>query len=293
MAGGKKVHSSHKHVTKTKGHPGVWAFLTVLTFPIVLVATDIMGFPGLLPFVYAALATLGILMLEALVRGRLWPFEPEFEKVIGEPELPLRLLIFLAALVLVLESFVIFVAIINRGFDTVLLQLITTKECAAAYDTNAVSLCEHLTGSSSINLPKTKTLDPAGFAVRQASGKQWFPAATLVTCASRAVFSDLGGTSGIRREIDLVSCTDWRLDGAVFHANSSTIRFTATRLSLGDDGFFRVDAWSDDPTNQNWTSAMGDLATTTREKVNSIADVTSLQVILEAEALGKAQQELQ
>lgn len=135
MKGGKR---------KNNGHPEVWAVLTILTFPIVLVATDVLDFEGLWPFLLALSATFIVILLEALVRGKLWIFEKGFIDHISHPELPARIIIFVGATLLILETALIFSVATNRRFDKTLLGIVLRKSCSAKYDPSSAALCDFL-----------------------------------------------------------------------------------------------------------------------------------------------------
>ncbi len=112
-------------------HSTLWAFLTIIAFPIVLISADILDVSGILPFIFAIVATLLILTLEVAITGRLWMFEDKFINRIGDPEMHIRLLIFVGAMLLILESALILLAATDRRIDPLLLQMIVNKQCSA------------------------------------------------------------------------------------------------------------------------------------------------------------------
>jgi hypothetical protein len=116
---------------RKKIHSSLWAFLTIITFPVVLVSADILDVRGILPFIFAIVATLFILTLEVAITGRLWMFEDKFINRIGDPEMHIRLLVFVGAFLLILESALILIAATNRRMDPLLLQMIVNKQCSA------------------------------------------------------------------------------------------------------------------------------------------------------------------
>ena len=85
-------------------HATLWATLTFGVFIVTYILAIVLGAWGFMPFVYGALAMLAILLLEALFRGRLWPFEPYFSRSFGHPEASRRLLIFSGGFLLILET---------------------------------------------------------------------------------------------------------------------------------------------------------------------------------------------
>lgn len=132
---------------RSQGHPRVWAALTLITFPVVLLTADALDVPGLWPFVYALLGTFLIFMLEALVRRRLWPFEMEFSTTFAHPETPYRILLLLGITLLILETVLIIGVATDRRFDDALVRLILHKQCDgySGRDTqNAPEICQLL-----------------------------------------------------------------------------------------------------------------------------------------------------
>ncbi|MEK7655171.1 MAG: hypothetical protein AAB386_00610 [Patescibacteria group bacterium] len=116
---------------RKNNHPTLWAFLTILTFPIVLISADILDVRGALPFIFAIVATLLILTMEVAATGKLWMFEDKFINRIGDPEMHVRLLIFVGAMLLVFESALILLTATDRRMDPLLLQMIVNKQCSA------------------------------------------------------------------------------------------------------------------------------------------------------------------
>ncbi len=128
------------------GHPSIWAVLTLLAFPIVLVTTNMLGVQGLRPFWYALIATFVVLLLEALVRGRLWPFEDGFIESIGHPETPFRIFVFLGSLLLLIETVFIFSILTDKNLDQALVRLVAQKNCTATVETQGQKdVCRLLT----------------------------------------------------------------------------------------------------------------------------------------------------
>ncbi len=130
---------------RKNNHPTLWAFLTIVTFPIVLISADILDVRGALPFIFAIVATLLILTLEVAVTRRLWMFEDKFINRIGDPEMHIRLLIFVGAMLLILESALILITATDRRMDPLLLQMIVNKQCSAPRGLDGgQSLCRDL-----------------------------------------------------------------------------------------------------------------------------------------------------
>ncbi len=85
-------------------HAMTYAALSLTTFIVTFILSIMLGAWGVLPFVYAGGAMLAILLIEALLRGKLWPFEPGFRETFGHPEISYRILVFCGTFLLLLES---------------------------------------------------------------------------------------------------------------------------------------------------------------------------------------------
>lgn len=279
---------------RQNGHPEVWAFLTIITFPIVLIATDLLGAEGLWPFGFALLGTFSILVLEAVVRGRLWPFEEGFIDRIGHPDTPLRILIFLGATLLILETTLIFAVSTDRRFDPALIGFITDKECAARQDPISNQLCLWLNQplmARSATIQKGSLMD---YAVRRYAAQAWFPDEALVTCTERNVQRATDSSTGVERVVYLVHCASWKLDGAgELKQKSKNTTFVGSTLQPADDGGYRVVAWTEDPNSEEWKTTLGPIADGSRDRVLGLAILPEFEAALQEEALQRAQTLLQ
>jgi hypothetical protein len=273
-----------------QGHPEVWAFLTIVTFPIVLIASELLGAGGWWPFLYAILATFSVLVLEAIVRGRLWPFEQGFVNHIGHPETPYRILVFLGATLLILETVVVVGVATDPRFDGPLLGLVIQKQCALRNASRvADSVCRFLT-EPRLASGKARTTDLSEYAVLTHATKTWMPNGGFVTCSSKNMMRRVDSERNTVRELDLIHCTDWKLDnqGALQPLTQQT-KYAAALLAKQANGLYTVSAWSEDPGHETWTTALGDIATVCRERVQALGILPELETALNAEALAKAQ----
>ncbi len=273
-----------------QGHPEVWAFLTIITFPIVLITSSILGAEGWWPFLFAILATFSVLVLEAIVRGRLWPFEKGFVDHIGHPETPYRILVFLGATLLILETVVVVGVATDPRFDGPLLGLIIQKQCGLRKTSKiADSVCRFLTE------PRTtpsvaRTADLSEYAVLEHAAKTWIPKGGFVTCAAKNIMRRIDSSQTTVRELNLIHCTDWNIDGnaALLPATQQT-RYAAAQLTKQANGLYTVTSWSEDSGKSSWDESLGDIAATCRDRVQALGILPELITALNAEALAKAQ----
>jgi hypothetical protein len=110
----KRQTASERHALRhEKQRVKVWALLSLAAFLVSYIASIVRGDWGALPFFYGALALTLVMLLEALIRGRLWIFETDFSRTFGHPHIGLRLIFFSVASLLVLETAIITVLFIR------------------------------------------------------------------------------------------------------------------------------------------------------------------------------------
>lgn len=105
----KRTHAFRPRLTPKNSllHAHVWSTLTFASFITTYILSILAGARGVLPFVYGGSALFCILLLEALLRGSVWPFTDGYrEKFADMDGIALRLLFFSGTLLLILESVV-------------------------------------------------------------------------------------------------------------------------------------------------------------------------------------------
>lgn len=112
-----------------RGPDFIWATLTILAFPVGALSLTAMGLHPILAFFSGALLTFSVIIIEAIVRGKLWFLQDRFKEVIGHEHTAFRILIVAGALLLILQSFLIVEAIRNPRLDSLMLDLIIRKQC--------------------------------------------------------------------------------------------------------------------------------------------------------------------
>lgn len=272
------------------GHPGVWAALTILAFPVVLLATEVFGFRGLWPIAYGLLASLVVLALEACVRGRLWIFEDRFVERISHPATPGRLLIVCGATLLLLETALLFFIATDHRWDAVLLRLVQRHQC-----TNDASggfsgqICRALQEID--RKPEALQTDVIGYAVRREAARRWFSSDALVTCAERRIDGAVNADQQ-QRYVGIVHCVQWMVERGTgqLEARSSMTKFIAFRGFFNQDGACEPLVWSEEPNAASWTEALGEIAERGRQRVHALAISPDFITLLQAEALGRAQE---
>ena len=271
-----------------KGHPLVWAVLSVLAFPVILLVAQALGSPGLLPLAWAAAATLIILLCELIARRRLWIFEPQLADFISHPETPLRLLLVLGCVLLILETALIFLVATNRHMDDGLIGLVMRKQCSAGYDKNARALCGYLQAPRNALGQALIQNDLAAYTLRAETAKQWFANESLATCAQRKV------TQASVNQFDLyyvglVHCTAWQIDADnQLQVKTEKTGFAGIWLTKDTNGFYSASKWTDDPSSDQWSATLKTLAQDAKAKVQSLSISPEFIKALRAETLKRA-----
>lgn len=274
----------------TTGHPRVWAVLTILAFPIVLLAGEIFGFSWAVSFGLALLASFLILCLEGLTRKRSWLFEKPFEDLLGQPDLSLRLIVFVGALLLILESALILIIATNEDFTEQLVELTLYKQCYAEKSRADSRLCAYLKKSEDGFIRQNFNLkNSEGLAMRNAAAKAWFPDEQLVSCAERLINRTAYGYAGYLH-LSIVHCTAWQINATgSLEASKAITRYAAAAITQNGVGMPTATYFSDDANDENWKSAMGKAAQKYADLFYSLPISQNLITALQAEALGRAQ----
>ncbi|MEO5927329.1 MAG: hypothetical protein ABIO72_01370 [Patescibacteria group bacterium] len=275
---------------KNAGHPEIWAVLTIITFPIVLIASGVLGVGQWWSIIFAILATFSVLVLETIVRGRLWPFEKGFVDSIGHPETPFRIMVFLGATLLVLETVAILGAVTDPRFDEGLLSLVIRKECGIRHFSRSSDLmCRFLTQPQRVQTQRLTTADVADHAITTHAAALWVKPGGTTTCALRSLERHIDTSAKNVQEAAIVQCTQWVVsENGELIAKSTQRKFVGALLEKKSDGLYEITRWSDDPTNPTWDAALGDMAESCRGRTEALSILPEFISSLQDESKQKA-----
>lgn len=107
----------------------MWALLSLMSFVVVYLAALSLGIRGLLPFIYAAITMFSILLIEGLLRGEMWLFDPQFGQSLTNTDMPFRLVIFVGGFLLILETIILLGVAVDPRFERALGQFLINKSC--------------------------------------------------------------------------------------------------------------------------------------------------------------------
>jgi hypothetical protein len=276
----------HHVQTRSDSSAGLWAALTIIAFPIVTMSLGWIGFNALSSFALGAFASLSILLFEGIMRGKWWVTEPAISRILETPELGLRMLVIIGIVIFVFQTLVLVVFMTNPMYDGNVLNLILARQCNRPSNVFFSKLC-----AGALEISSARDVDAVSAAIRNAAEKRFFPGG-LVTCAVRPIATQTD-TNTFQRG-SLVRCDRWALSRIVNQpVRIETIKRTVmAKVSVQQDGTFRVDGWSDDPTSTDWDAVGGAAATPTLMLVDSVTEQPGLRDNLAQETFRRVMEKL-
>lgn len=243
---------------KVNGHPALWATLTILSFPIVATTVGWLGASSFKSFLAGAGASLAILILEAIVRGRWWMAEPAIASLLNDPHFSRRLIFVTFLLVFVFQTLVLTGFLANPSMDRNVIYFILKRQCVMPTGSWLSRICDTATRTE-------PSMDASLMQVRLAAEQRFF-ADGFVTCAARSIAVANAPQTSLLGVI--VRCDRWTL-GTVTRtplSEATEERVVVSLLNRTPDGTYVVSGWSDDPSMPEWSALGGDLAAATAQR---------------------------
>jgi hypothetical protein len=260
-----------------RGHPAVWATLTIAAFPIVALSLGWAGIDPLRSFGAGALASLMILLIEGVARGRWWIAEPPVARLLGDPEFGSRMLVVLGMLLFVFETFLLASFMTNSTMDGNIVRFVLSRQCASPQSTFMARLCA---------TDRTSVDTDAGTAALREAAEQRFFANGFVTCAARPLMLVCRPEACVQGA--MVRCDQWnisRIAGRPISVDSKE-RIVVAGERVQEDGTYLIDAWADDPESPEWSELGGEDAL--RALVQLKHTIGRIQVDMQAETFRRA-----
>ena len=116
----------------SRSHVVMWAMLSVATFIIIFLACSELKLDAILSFAVAGISMMIILILEGILRGRIWLFEPGYMDFAGHHATSKRIVLFAGGLLLILETALLIGFATDQCFDAAMLRMIEHKHCLQA-----------------------------------------------------------------------------------------------------------------------------------------------------------------
>jgi hypothetical protein len=282
----KRTGFPHDVQTRSNPHAGLWATLTIIAFPIVALSVEWFGFNALSSFALGACASAAILIMEGIVSGHWWVTEPTFARILETPEFGIRLLVITGIVMFIFQTLVLVAFITNPMYDGNVMNLILARQCNRPSNVFFSKLC-----SNELEISGSRDVDIVSAAIRDAAEKRFFSGG-LITCAVRPIATQTDTYTFQRGS--LIRCDRWALSRIANQpVRIDTIKRTViTKLSVQQDGTFRVDGWSDDPTSKEWDAIGGSAATPTVMLSEQVADQTGQRDALAQETFRRVMEKL-
>jgi hypothetical protein len=258
-------------------HAVAWAAITLVTFPFVALCANIAGFGPLASFIGGAVGSMLVLLAEFVTCGRLWLSDPCIEEWFSHPASSFRLLSVVGLLLLMFQTFVIMGFMASKEFDASIIQFVMARQCEDPSNTWFARICRSET-------PRTDLVsDPVSTAMREEAARRLFPGSQLVTCATQPIKQERDDHTVTRTAI--VRCDQWIVGSIVKRPTSfqSTTALIAASLHVEEDGSYRVDEWSDDPSSEEWEKIAGSTASATEDILSNNTNISAVRMDLAAE----------
>lgn len=258
-------------------HAIVWATITLVVFPFVALCANIAGFGPIASFIGGAVGSMLVLLAEFITRRCLWLSDPCVEAWFSHPASSFRLLSAVGLLLLIFQTFVIMGFVSSKDFDASIIQFIMTRQCESPSSTWFARICRS-------EAPRTDLIsDPVSAAIREEAARRIFPTSRLVTCATYPIKQERDDRTVTRTSI--VRCDQWIVGSIVKRPTSfqNITALIATVLHVEEDGSYRVDQWSDDPSSQEWQTIAKPIASATEDILSNNTNIAAVRMDLAAE----------
>jgi len=240
-----KAKSPKAHHPDHKQADAVWALITLMTFPSVALSLAGLGWRSVTSFVFACLATLAVLVVQALVSGRIWIFNDRFRHIFDHEQTPFRILVVSGGVLLVLETFLILQFLQNPSMDSFFLNIIARKQCLDPRTSVAKTFCPMF-------MPKDNlALDRSQYAMvrslEDAAEKHLIPGSISGSCLAM-LWQNPDQTQPSLSAMFLAYCQSWKADSCA-PAKTESALITADLLRT-DQGFYTPTSWQTDTTSE-------------------------------------------
>lgn len=268
-------------------HAVTWATITLVAFPFIALCANIAGFGPLASFIGGAMGSMIVLLAEFVTCGRIWFSDPCIEEWFSHPASSYRLLSMVGILMLLFQTFIIMGFIASREFDGSVVRFIMARQCDNPSDTWFTRICR-------TDIPQTDLIsDPISSAMREEAANKFFPGSQLVTCAIHPIKQDRDDRNVTRTAI--IRCDQWIVGSIVKRPVSfqNTTALVAASMHVEDDGSYRVDQWSDDPSSETWKTIAKPIADATDDILSKSTNLSVVKMELAAETEDRIFAELQ
>jgi len=209
----------------------IWALITVFSLPIIAMSLMSFGYSAVISFILALIGTFLIIVIEALIRGKVWFFQGRYRKIFEHPETPFKILVLTGGALLFLQTFFILYFITSPASDSALLNFVIQRECRGSATPLNKMICplfETVDYTSKNNFKLIYSLD-------KASQAHLLPNSVFAICAviPRTKYSLQDSEVDIRF---LAHCQN---------KNNKITKLIQATFKKQDDGFYKPLVWQE------------------------------------------------
>ncbi|MDD5438323.1 MAG: hypothetical protein PHC70_04210 [Patescibacteria group bacterium] len=226
-----------------------WAVVTMASFPIVALSLAAMGWKSYTAFIMACLATLAILLIEAIVRGRVWIFQKQYQHIFDHQETPFRILVVTGGVLLVLETILLIQFFQNPAIDGYILNLVARKQCYSSQAPFAHLICPMFERAS-----VSKQAYALDYSMEQAAKSHLMPTALAGSCMVVPVSQSNGAATCAAKFF--AYCQAWQADSCQ-HSNPGEVAMVTAQFTKNSEGFYVPTAWQEDRQSEEYQKIMG------------------------------------
>ncbi len=224
----------------------VWAALSVISFPAVALSLASLGWQPYAAFLMACVATLAVLFIEAIVRGKSWIFQDGYRHIFEHQETPFRILVVTGGVLLILESLLVFEFLQNPAVDGMILNVLARKQCTTPQAPFAHIVCPMFENKPTINRQEFALT----YSLEEAAKKHLIPSAMAGSCI--VLPTD---------KLDLTQsnftffayCQTWQADTCQTTKTGESAMVNA-QMNRDAQGFYAPTAWQEDKQSTQYQS---------------------------------------
>lgn len=229
----------------------VWAVIGIASFPTVALSLAALGWKTYTSFIMACVVTLAILLIEALVRGKIWIFQKQFEHIFNHQETPFRVLVVAGGALLVLETLLLIQFFQNPAMDRFILNMVAKKQCSNRQTPISHVICPLFERPVS-NRQNFALI----YSLEAAAKSHLMPTSLAGSCVVRLLNNPISGQETTEVKF-FTYCQTWQAD-ACQKSSVGDLAIINAQLSKNSQGFFTPTAWQEDKESNEYKSLVGD-----------------------------------
>ncbi|MBU2566052.1 hypothetical protein KKG46_00655 [Patescibacteria group bacterium] len=241
-----------KPLIADKGADFIWATLSILSLPVVALSLTAMDWHPLVSFLIGVAATLCVIFIEAVIRGKLWIFQEQHRAVFGHQDTAFRILIVSGGVLLFIQTFLILQVIENPKLDHILLNLVIQKQCQINNGPLTPIICPLFQAQKPVDMQNFAL----NYSLEQASKTKLLPQYISGTCKTKILQNQTLPSNKFQVQF-FALCAPLKADGGINTQGIKTSLIT-TELLKNNDDFYQPLVWQQDDTSADYQKLLND-----------------------------------